>query len=121
LAFAFNCDVTTPHYRHGDCLFTTDLCIDVLVGADGKSYRVEDEDQLPQAYERRQFGQLWYDGVLRELRAITALLERGELIQYLNDIAPFPTAPTERPAATVEWVNIEDVGFKYHPRFPRFG
>ena len=91
------------------------------MGADGKSYRVEDEDQLPQAYERRQFGQLWYDGVLRELRAITALLERGELIQYLNDIAPFPTAPTERPAATVEWVNIEDVGFKYHPRVPRFG
>ena len=48
-------------------------------------------------------------------------LEKGELIQYLNDVAPFPTAPTERPAATMEWVNIEDVAFKYHPLFPRFG
>ena len=119
--FAFNCDITTPHYRHGDCLFTTDLCIDILVGSDGRSYRVEDEDQLPQLYERGQFGQLWYERALRELRALTALLEKGELIHFLSRIAPFPTAPTEHPAATMEQATIEDVAFRYHPLFPRFG
>ena len=82
---------------------------------------MEDEDQLPQLYERGQFGQLWYERGLRELRALTALLEKGELIHFLSRIAPFPTAPTEHPAATMEQATIEDVAFRYNPLFPRFG
>ena len=44
--------MTTPHYLHGGAIYTTDLYLDVLILADGKSYQLVDVEEFEQAYAK---------------------------------------------------------------------
>jgi len=119
--FAFNCDLTTPYYQVGQLLFTTDLCVDILVAADGRSYQVKDTAEYEHWYRDGAFGQGWYDGVQRELAALTALLETNQFLPFLHAIAPFPAHwPTSQLSTYVQG-DLAAAPFVDHPRYPRYG
>jgi hypothetical protein len=95
--YAFNCDVATPMRRRGNAVFAVDLFADVLVRADGTSYRVCDLDE---------FGQARRDGLIlpgeargaeRGLAELTALAGRGSLLAFLS--RAYPPGPLRPPAA----------------------
>ncbi len=50
--WCFNCDVASPLSSVGRDLYGVDLCLDVLVGPDGRAHAVKDEDDLARATER---------------------------------------------------------------------
>jgi hypothetical protein len=118
--FVFNCDITTPHYIDDDHIYTTDLCVDLLVAANGKDYRIKDIDAFEKMHSMNHFGDLWFEQVKNEISFWVDLLESGKFINYLNDIAPFPIVPTENKARPMQRCNIGDVAFEHHPLYPQY-
>jgi hypothetical protein len=95
--FAFNCDVATPMRRADHAVLAVDLFADVLVRADGVSYRVCDTGELEQA---RGQGLVLPDearGAERGLAELTGIIERGELLAFLERACP--VGPLDPPAA----------------------
>lgn len=119
--FAFNCDITTPHYRSGRSLYTTDILLDIIVKPDGASYMIEDETQFHEAYESGMFGTNWYEGASKALEWWCTLLEKGAFIDYLNSVAPFPTEMSEHHEPLLIEKHIDEIPFLNHPLHPRFG
>ena len=118
--FAFNCDLTTPYHHVGNRLFTTDLCVDVLVAPDGGTYQLKDTDEFEERYMQGAFGRIWYDGVQRELAGLTRRLESKQFLSFLNDIAPFPTEHPTTQLSTMEHHDLATTTFEYHPWYPRY-
>ena len=94
LPFAFNCDITTPHYRRGNSIFTCDLYIDILVRADGATYQLEDLEDFQKAFASELFGRTWFDNARREMDWLVDLVESSGFPDFLNEVAPFPRAKT---------------------------
>ncbi len=118
--FVFNCDITTPHYVDDDNIYTTDLCIDLLVAANGRDYRIKDIDIFENMHSMNHFGKTWFDKAKSEAALLVDLLESGKFINHLNDVAPFPLKPTEKTASTMQRCDIAEVAFKHHPLYPRY-
>lgn len=119
--FAFNCDITTPHYCSGRSLYTTDILLDIIVKPDGASYMIEDETQFYEAYENGMFGTNWYEGASKALEWWCTLLEKGAFIDYLNSVAPFPTKMSVNHEPLLIENDIDEIPFLNHPLHPRFG
>ncbi len=117
--YAFNCDITTPYHRVGQHLFTTDLGLDVVVAADGATYQGKDADEFEQWYTQGAFGVGWYTAAQRELTALIQLLETHQFIQFLTDIAPFPTQGADVPLSTLVQEDLNSTEFIHHPQYPR--
>ena len=117
--FAFNCDVTTPHFLDGTGAFTTDLYIDVLVGVDGQKYLVKDIEEHEDAFSQGLFGSLWHKGAKNELERLVGELERGEFLDVLHAIAPFPTSFEGIQRYSRTQYRLGDGPFRYHPQYPR--
>ncbi len=118
--FAFNCDITTPHWVKGDSIFTTDLLLDVLVQSDGMTYEVTDLEEFEQAYVRGEFGLSWYEGAKRELAMLLDLLDRGQFKHMLTSVQGFPKTSrqiAEQPPRR----HLDEAEFRYHPQYPRYG
>jgi hypothetical protein len=118
--FAFNCDITTPYYRVDHHLFTTDLCIDILVAPDGRTYQVEDTDEFTQWYAHGAFGAAWYVAAQREVAAVTELLDTQQFVAFLNAIAPFPTHRPRAQLSTMEQPDLAATPFVAHPHYARY-
>ncbi len=118
--FVFNCDITTPHYVQGDAIYTTDLCVDLLVGADGKEYRIKDIDIFEKMHSMKHFGDLWYKQATNEISFWVELLKSGKFISYLNTVAPFPQKPTDCRSSPMQRCDIADAAFQHHPLYPRY-
>ena len=88
--FAFNCDMTTPHFLDADAIYTTDVLLDVLVLADGRTHKLKDVEEFEQAYTDGMFGTVWYQGAKREAERVIQEAENGQFIDMLQDVAPFP-------------------------------
>jgi len=116
--FAFNCDITTPHYIRGESLYTTDVLLDILVAPDGVTYMIEDEDQFYQAYEDKIFGSVWYENALKALDWWCKLLDKGDFIEYLNGVASFPREMTNNTEPCLVGQPINTVPFIHHPHYP---
>lgn len=111
--FAFNCDLATPMRRHGDAVFAVDLFADLLVRADGVSYRVCDTEQFGQARRDGLILPGEADGAERGLAELTGLVERAELLAFLSRACPLgpldppAAAPTDRvPVGQVEPLSL---------------
>ena len=117
--FAFNCDVTTPHFTDGSAAFTTDLLIDVLVGPDGETYLVKDIDEYEDAFSQGLFGPSWYAAARNELQRLIGELRRGEFLDILQTIAPFPTSFEGIGLSSRDQYRLGDGPFRYHPQYPR--
>lgn len=118
--FAFNCDITTPHHRSGNILHTSDVCLDVCVQADGKTYRIEDRMELDESLENGLIGRQWYQYSVEECDRLESEIQNGRFISCLEAVAPFPKSWEDLGANSVNRKNINKVYFQYHPTFPRF-
>ncbi len=119
--FAFNCDITTLHYREGDSIFTTDLYIDVLVGKDGCAYQIDDMEDFQQAFARGLFGKGWYESARRELDWLISILDQKRFLDFLNQVTPLPDSGSIHVLPTIQRCHIDEVDFRYHPEHPRYG
>ncbi len=90
-----NCDIATPMQRDGDRVYSVDLFIDVLVEADGRTNRVQDEDEFEDALSRGLISPAEASAALRELGAFTHDVAAGRLVPWLESICPFgpPVTP----------------------------
>jgi hypothetical protein len=118
--FAFNCDITTPHYRRGNSLFTSDLYIDVLVGTDGYTYQNKDVEDFERAFSFGLFGKRWYEGAKREADWLAGLLEQNRFVDFLNEVAPFPKTKSVYIQPSIRRCHIDEIDFEYHTQYPRY-
>lgn len=118
--FAFNCDITTPHYCRGNAIFTSDLYIDVLVGTDGYTYQMKDMEDFERAFTLGLFGKTWYEGAKREAEWLAELLERNRFLDFLNGVAPFPRTTSAYIHPPMRRCPIDEIDFEYHPLYPRY-
>jgi len=119
--FAFNCDITTPHYCRDNSIFTSDLYIDLLVGTDGYTYQIEDIEDFERAFALGLFGKTWYEGAKRGAERLAELLERKRFLDFLNEVAPFPRTKSAYVHPPMRRRDIDEIDFEYHPLYPRYG
>jgi hypothetical protein len=87
--FAFNCDIATPMERDGQSLFAVDLFIDVLVGKDPSSWVVVDEEEFDDKLGQALLSPAEARGARAGLGELVAVIERRELLPWLDSIVPF--------------------------------
>jgi hypothetical protein len=107
--FAVNCDIATPMRRRGNAVYAVDLFADVLVRADGVSYRVCDLEEFGQARRQRLILPGEADGAARGLAELTAIIERGGLLAFLSRTCPIGplNPPDASPARRVPLVQAQ--------------
>jgi hypothetical protein len=96
--FAVNCDIATPMRREGSAVYAVDLFTDILVRADGVSYRVCDLAEFGQARRRGLILPAEARGAGRGVAELTGIIERGELVAFLRH--SYPAGPLDPPAAS---------------------
>jgi Protein of unknown function (DUF402) len=96
--FAFNCDIATPMRRRDTAVYAVDLFADVLVLADGVTYRVCDLEEFRQARGRGLILPGEARGAQRGLAELTGIIERGELAAFLRQTCP--VGPLNPPMAS---------------------
>jgi hypothetical protein len=96
--FTFNCDIATPMHRQDGAIYAVDLFADVLVRADGVGFRVCDLDEFRQATIHGLILPEEAEGAQRGLAELTGIIERGELLEFLQKICPI--GPRNPPSAS---------------------
>jgi hypothetical protein len=96
--FAVNCDIATPMQRDGETTFAVDLFIDVLVRQDASSCIVMDETEFEDKLEQALVSPAEARGARAGLRGLLAIIERRDLLPWLDFIVPFgPCDPRPAP------------------------
>ncbi len=95
--WSFNIDICTPFFSIGINGYSVDLCLDVLVGPDGKQFHIKDEEEFAKAFSLGWFTQEEQAGALGGLEELRTLIEGGDLLCFLSDICPFQPAPVPQP------------------------
>jgi hypothetical protein len=95
--FAFNCDIATPMRRQHGAVYAVDLFADVLVQADGVTYRACDLEEFRQARCRDLILPAEASGATRGLAELTGIIERGDLLAFLSRTCAI--GPLDPPAA----------------------
>jgi predicted RNA-binding protein associated with RNAse of E/G family len=108
--FAFNCDIATPMLTQPDGVYAVDLFLDVLVGADARTFDVVDADEFEEAIAAELLSPHEVEGARRGLRRLIGLIERGEFVDFLEAACPFG-ASTAGPALPILRVPIADGPF----------
>jgi hypothetical protein len=96
--FAFNCDIATPMRRRDSAVYAVDLFADVLVRADGVTYRICDLEEFQQAHSRGLILPGEAQGAQRGLAELTGIIERSELAAFLRQA--YPATPLNPPPAS---------------------
>lgn len=99
-AFALNCDIATPMVRDGNTVFSTDLCIDVLIRADGIDHQVVDMAEFEVALRRGWISDREAQGARNGLQALQDLIERRKLLGFLAGYHPFQPSVVPQALAT---------------------
>ena len=100
IAWCLNCDISTPSLFVGPDEYNVDLCLDVLVGPDGREHVVKDEDEFERAVDQRWFTHEEQLGARRGLGELLALIRDGAFLAFLERICPFSSvACSDVPAA----------------------
>ena len=89
IPWTFNCDICTPCFSVGSCIYNVDLFLDVLVGPDGRSFHVKDEADFTRARSAGWLSDDEQDGVRQGLDRLCELIDSGNLLEYLSAIIPF--------------------------------
>ena len=87
--WCFNIDIGTPLFTRNSAVYDVDLCLDVLVGSDGKEHIVKDEDEFEHAVERGWITAQEQVGAQQGLRELLNIIQSGALIDFLHAICPF--------------------------------
>jgi hypothetical protein len=73
----------------GNAVFAVDLCVDVLVRADGLTYYVRDEDEFADAIENGWLSEREADGARTGLTELIDIIQRKQLFAFLSGLQPF--------------------------------
>lgn len=89
--WCFNCDVTRPLFSHGRNFYTVDLALDVLVGSDGRTHVVKDEDDFNRATANAWLLPEEEAGARHGLAELLSIIKGTGLVHFLEQIVPFNT------------------------------
>lgn len=89
ISWCFNCDITTPLVNIGSNLYTVDLALDVLVGPDGQTHIVKDEDDFLRATRQGWLSDVEQRGARAGLDDLLTIIRTTSLVAYLNEEYPF--------------------------------
>jgi len=106
--FTFNCDIATPMLRRAGAVYAVDLCLDVLVRDDGRSYGVHDQAEFDAAIERGWLSRREADGARAGLQELTAMIDTGSLVPFLSRACPFGRTPAPE-ALPLQRVPVTDI------------
>lgn len=96
--WAFNCDICTPFFTRGADLVSVDLCLDVLVAADGRTNLVKDEADFARAIQQGWIDAVEAKGARRGLADLLAILQGDGLAAFLDSVYPFGPVEDAPPA-----------------------
>ncbi len=92
IPWTFNCDISTPHFLSEADSFNLDLWIDVLVGPDGRTHAVLDEEDFALAVGQGRPTEIERAGAQQGLADLLQILRSEGQIRFLERICPFDTA-----------------------------
>ncbi len=87
--WCFNCDVTSPLFSVGRDLYSVDLSLDVLVGPDGRTHVIKDEDDLACAAENGWLLPEEQAGARHGLEQLLEVIQGPGLVAFLEEVSPF--------------------------------
>jgi len=87
--WAFNCDISTPHFIHGPDVYNKDLWLDVLVAPDGNEHLVIDQEDFERAVDLGWATHIEREGACSGLNDLLAIIRTEGLIAFLERICPF--------------------------------
>jgi hypothetical protein len=87
--WSFNCDICTPLFTQGDAAYDFDLWLDVLVGPDGRTHAVIDEDDFAKAVRLGWCTPDEEAGARRGLADLLAVIEGEGLVPFLERYCRF--------------------------------
>lgn len=86
-------DITTPLFSVGNNLYSVDLSLDMLVGPDGRTHVVIDDDDFAQATTNGWLAPEELIGARRGWEELLGIIERTGLVRYLDQVFPFDEIP----------------------------
>ncbi len=89
IEWSFNCDVCSPCYSLGSQVYSVDLALDILVGPDGRSRVVKDEDVFARAVADGWLSAAEAEGAKLGLSELLGLIEAGRFLPFLAEVCPF--------------------------------
>ena len=87
--WCFNIDIGTPLFTGNNAAYDVDLCLDVLVGSDGREHFVKDEDEFAHAVEQGWITAHEHEGARNGLKELLNMIQSGTLIDFLHTTCPF--------------------------------
>jgi hypothetical protein len=87
--WCFNCDISTPLFSAGNKLYSVDLSLDVLVGPNGRTYVVKDEDDFTRAIENEWLTVEEEAGARSGLAELLGIIKGNGLVAFLEKAFPF--------------------------------
>jgi hypothetical protein len=87
--FTFNCDIITPAFNIGRNVYGVDLALDVLVGPDGRTHRVIDEDDFEEACAQGWLTAEEQRGARQGLEDLLGIIDGEGLVPFLDRVVPF--------------------------------
>ncbi len=88
-AFAYDCDITTPHFEAFGALCNIDLKLDVFLRPDGLEHVITDKDDFERCLADGSIDAFDRAGAERGLAELLALIESRRLVAFLDGIYPF--------------------------------
>jgi hypothetical protein len=85
----FCCDISTPIFNLNNNFYSIDLAYDILVGPDGKTHIIKDEDEFLFALSNNWITEKEGKGAQKGLEEIKSIIAEQGLIIYLDSIFPF--------------------------------
>ena len=114
--WCFNCDVATPAVMIGRDTYNVDLFLDVLVGTDGRTFIIKDEDEFERAIANGWVTDNEQAGARAGLEELLGLIRTETFVQFLEQTCPFTeVAGSDVPLApSVVSLSIDDVPLYGH-------
>jgi protein associated with RNAse G/E len=85
----FDCDISTPLFHLDNNFYNIDLEYDILVGKDGKTYEIKDEEEFQSSINQGWISPLEQEGARKGLEELKEILNTTGLISFLDTIYPF--------------------------------
>jgi len=125
--WCFNIDISTPLFTRNSAAYDVDLCLDVLVGLDGKEYIIKDEDEFEHAVEQGGITAHEQEGARSGLKELLNIIQSGTLLNFLHAACPlhsmedvFDQPPARKvPLGQVPLLDIETRHHHFSKRLPK--
>jgi hypothetical protein len=115
-AYAYDCDITTPHFAAFGAICNIDLKLDVFVLPDGRTSIVTDHDDFAEAIARGWIDDADRVGAEAALAELTALIDAGGLRPFLEDVFPFRSVDDAAEVTILEHRSVADIPVLDHWR-----